>query len=556
MKEKRLFSKFTSSYVVKAMLIIYVAIMVVLNVNVNTTQAATDKIMFNGVWYYFVDDELVSEYEYWQAKVQEYRYYDAGKLVTMSDGTVLWYGANKIYDTEEEAVRAYVTEKEVSGGYEMDDGSYVWFWKGQILDSKETYAKEVAKQYKECNMSGSKRMADGTIIYCYEGNVYYEEVDYYKARGYAYATSEAEGKKAIDAWFDKGNSAVEFNFVGKDMAALADYYEEKYKSLFVNGVSASYRNYILKNSYRWCRDSFGDLTIEAEMFTDNHGTEAQIKEARAAAKKIAEGLKGKTTYQQIKGAYEWLCNNVKYDHSLKNHSAYSALVTKNTVCEGYATAFQLIMEELGIECYVVANTSHAWNAVKLDGKLYWVDATWGDQVSYIEYKWFLCGTNARSNKTDLTISSKTYKNGSNSGNVGAGGNSTSGATQKATEKTTQKSTQATTQTTTEKLSEKNTENITETIITEQVTTNMETETTLETTTVAQLKSEEETTSIDIVTEEPSVEETTTHIISEEVHMASDNEQLINNKIWVTVLISAICATIGGAVLVMVCSKRM
>jgi hypothetical protein len=93
MKEKRLFSKFTSSYVVKAMLIIYVAIMVVLNVNVNTTQAATDKIMFNGVWYYFVDDELVSEYEYWQAKVQEYRYYDAGKLVTMSDGTVLWYGA-------------------------------------------------------------------------------------------------------------------------------------------------------------------------------------------------------------------------------------------------------------------------------------------------------------------------------------------------------------------------------------------------------------------------------------------------------------------------------
>ena len=550
MKEKRLFSKFTSSYVVKAMLIIYVAIMVVLNVNVNTTQAATDKIMFNGVWYYFVDDEQVSEYEYWQAKVQEYRYYDAGKLVTMSDGTVLWYGVNKIYDTEEEALKTYVTEKEASGGYEMDDGSYVWFWKGQILDSKETYAKEVAKQYKECNMSGSKRMADGTIIYCYEGNVYYEEVDYYKARGYVYATSEAEGKKAIDTWFDKGNSAVEFNFRGKDMATLAEYYEEKYKTLYVNGVSASYRNYILKNSYRWCDESLGNINIQAESFPDIHGTEAQIKEARAAVKKIADSLKGKTTYQQIKGAYEWLCNNVKYDHSLKNHSAYSALVTKNTVCEGYATAFQLIMEELGIECYVVANTSHAWNAVKLDGKLYWVDATWGDQVSYINYKWLLSGTNARSNKTHLTISSKAYNSGSGA-NSGTG-NGTTGTTQKATQNTTQ----ATTQTTTEKLSEKNTENITETITTEQVTTNMETETTLEKTTVAQLKSEEETTSIDIVTEEPSVEETTTYILTEDVNTVSDNEELINNEMLVPVLISAICAAIGGAVLVMAYSKRM
>ena len=333
------------------------------------------------------------------------------------------------------------------------------------------------------------------------------------------------------------------------MATLAEYYEEKYKTLYVNGVSASYRNYILKNSYRWCDESLGNLNIQAESFPDIHGTEAQIKEARAAVKKIADSLKGKTTYQQIKGAYEWLCNNVKYDHSLKNHSAYSALVTKNTVCEGYATAFQLIMEELGIECYVVANTSHAWNAVKLDGKLYWVDATWGDQVSYINYKWLLSGTNARSNKTHLTISSKAYNSGSGA-NSGTG-NGTTGTTQKATQNTTQ----ATTQTTTEKLSEKNTENVTETT-TETVTTNMETEATLETITVEQSEGEEETTSVDIITEATSEEATTTYIISEEVSMAPDNEESINNKIWVTVLISAICAAIGGAVLVMVYSKRM
>ena len=58
---------------------------------------------------------------------------------------------------------------------------------------------------------------------------------------------------------------------------------------------------------------------------------------------------------------------------------------KKVVCEGYAKAFQLLMNACGIECiYIpgtVNGTGHAWNKVKLDGQWYNVDVTWDDPTS-------------------------------------------------------------------------------------------------------------------------------------------------------------------------------
>lgn len=70
-------------------------------------------------------------------------------------------------------------------------------------------------------------------------------------------------------------------------------------------------------------------------------------------------------------------NSGNFDPEL--HTAYSALVKKQAVCDGYATAYQYIMRDLlGIPCLVVINSdrSHVWNMVKIDGKYYHVDVTW------------------------------------------------------------------------------------------------------------------------------------------------------------------------------------
>lgn len=62
------------------------------------------------------------------------------------------------------------------------------------------------------------------------------------------------------------------------------------------------------------------------------------------------------------------------------YTAYGALVNGQAVCQGYALAYQDIMNALDIPCITVASEKidHAWNMVKLDGSYYHVDVTWDD----------------------------------------------------------------------------------------------------------------------------------------------------------------------------------
>ena len=57
-----------------------------------------------------------------------------------------------------------------------------------------------------------------------------------------------------------------------------------------------------------------------------------------------------------------------------------ALRYGTAVCSGYASAFELAMEALGIECDFVNSPEmdHSWNVVNIDGTWYFADATWDD----------------------------------------------------------------------------------------------------------------------------------------------------------------------------------
>lgn len=114
-------------------------------------------------------------------------------------------------------------------------------------------------------------------------------------------------------------------------------------------------------------------------------------------------LWGKSDYEKIKGVYDYICMNVDYDydHETKlddyEHSAYSALVLKLTVCQGYATLLYRLLLDLGVDCrYIrgigqgyIDGENHAWNIVCLDGVYYNVDATWDEGMS-VYYRYFLC----------------------------------------------------------------------------------------------------------------------------------------------------------------------
>lgn len=89
--------------------------------------------------------------------------------------------------------------------------------------------------------------------------------------------------------------------------------------------------------------------------------------------------------------------NYKTDASMK-HNAYGALVNGAAVCDGYAKAFQVLCNRLGIECVGIngycpdfnkengesADTGHMWNCAKIGGEWYHVDVTWNDGDAHIQ----------------------------------------------------------------------------------------------------------------------------------------------------------------------------
>ncbi len=109
---------------------------------------------------------------------------------------------------------------------------------------------------------------------------------------------------------------------------------------------------------------------------------------------------GMTDLEKAKALAEWLCRNVDYDNSGKKNSEEEAFVDGLTACQGYAEAYNVLMNRAGIYCCVVhgrtyprkkskKNISHAWNIVYIDGAWYHVDVTWMDRGKKIRYKSFM-----------------------------------------------------------------------------------------------------------------------------------------------------------------------
>ena len=107
---------------------------------------------------------------------------------------------------------------------------------------------------------------------------------------------------------------------------------------------------------------------------------------RCTAQEISR-LQGSGEYDKVKAVYEYLINNTIYDLDYTGTTIYELFSENRAVCEGYARATQYMLTKLGVEAiYVTGDTiedpgPHAWNIVRVNGKYYQVDTTWGDPVS-------------------------------------------------------------------------------------------------------------------------------------------------------------------------------
>lgn len=139
-------------------------------------------------------------------------------------------------------------------------------------------------------------------------------------------------------------------------------------------------------------------------FTVTYNTDAsQEKAVDTAVAAISEelGMSRLNDYEKCAAVCEWVRNNVVYAQNTSDmitHTAYGAVIDHNSVCQGTSLLVYRILRENGVNCRIVPGRgnsgSHAWNAASIDGKWYYIDATWdGMSLSSDEFAFFLRGRN-------------------------------------------------------------------------------------------------------------------------------------------------------------------
>ena len=143
------------------------------------------------------------------------------------------------------------------------------------------------------------------------------------------------------------------------------------------------------DGYKYTKYTTGD-EIKRITFTGNYvygREEADEKRAEieTEALRIMNAIsKDSTDYEKVKYIYETISNVTEYDlDAPDNQNICSVFLNKRPVCQGYAKAFQYLLNQLDVPTTLVIGTvkngeGHAWNLALIDGNYYYVDPTWGD----------------------------------------------------------------------------------------------------------------------------------------------------------------------------------
>lgn len=143
-----------------------------------------------------------------------------------------------------------------------------------------------------------------------------------------------------------------------------------------------------------------DLRVEVS----RPGRQAQAKAyaAALAADCITEDM---TAEQKLRALHDALVRMCKYDVDTEQQeqpdgstapfSADGALLDHRAVCAGYGRAYAMLCDAAGIPAVYVASEqmNHGWNAVRLDGRTWFIDCTFDDPVpdrgQYVSEEFFL-----------------------------------------------------------------------------------------------------------------------------------------------------------------------
>ncbi len=162
------------------------------------------------------------------------------------------------------------------------------------------------------------------------------------------------------------------------------YYFVGNSMLYSTSTSASTGEIYVTNLYVSCIDEYADgLARQQETAALNQTISDVLSNLSACA----------TALERTTAAHDWICQTIEYaydetgspDASMQSHSIIGVfdLQYGAAVCEGYAKAFQLLLNAVDVENYYIVGLGngggHAWNMARMDdGFFYHFDATWDD----------------------------------------------------------------------------------------------------------------------------------------------------------------------------------
>ena len=97
--------------------------------------------------------------------------------------------------------------------------------------------------------------------------------------------------------------------------------------------------------------------------------------------KIERGMnKEWSDIQKLVYFYTVLKSKITYDPRFKERTdeevrSLRGLITKETVCAGFSLILKELLDRQGIDCNYVSGHGHAWNIVRIEGKVYPIDLT-------------------------------------------------------------------------------------------------------------------------------------------------------------------------------------
>lgn len=265
----------------------------------------------------------------------------------------------------------------------------------------------------EDNANASGALANPTLGENFDGNYYHVVTHISGSRTVSFKSGQniesLAGEVATEAVDE------ELTIFGQYAGAVYDTFDRDHPEVFwLNGKSTysalgdyyySYQGNTCTVYYEldmvfWL--TFGSFDLRSPDYRSPQAVAKGIALRDAAVKEILSGCTAETPFEQLRYLNKAMTTRNAYnraggegrwsDADAEAWECISALTGRagdqGPVCEGYARAFMVLCQQLGIPCVLVdgpakealfgATEAHMWNYVFLDGGWYAVDVTWND----------------------------------------------------------------------------------------------------------------------------------------------------------------------------------